>query len=551
MEKNRKKIATLMLALSLLMTSCTRDDEVVFSVEAEDIPDFDKPTELNEIEFEQITQSILVEKTIDELQNISVDYRYFDAYPTEDEIDAYIANVSLETVCLMEQELNDEEMYRQIYKNTQEKLQQSSEYSNPFENEEFCQALKKALSQIMHEENNIIEDGHRLSESSILFINHFTEEGDIKTVEANIRPITLFRNEKEFIIGEYREEDNMIILYKDGIDTYYNYFVYDGSYESYYTIFLSTLLHEMNHLRESICDCRIEQGAITTRGIDYDGEYVPSLSESSCESSLYIMDLDPYKNQKVYDDYSYSYERKSEMYLMFLALFNENAKSEDYYHAMFDTDLNELYNFFHLETREDIYDFYRIMYTMDTLNFRTTLAEQFNAENIRDQIGETYRVAIIKRTLIDMIKYTEKHPEFTLEENILLYQIIKNYLTDEANGYSIATSPSGFEYYAKTYDADFLKSIEEIDTIYLTFLRDYYHVSSEEIEALKTDNLEREYYYLSYGINDLGEHTGLSNTYSLLERFPILKNIMTKYELPYSAYDTYMAKGKFYVDLKS
>ena len=203
MKKNRKKIATLMLALSLLMTSCTRDDEVVFSIEAEDIPDFDKPTELNEIEFEQITQSILVEKTIDELQNISVDYRYFDAYPTEDEIDAYIANVSLETVCLMEQELNDEEIYRQIYKNAQEKLQQSSEYSNPFENEEFCQALKKALSQIMHEENNIIEDGHRLSESSILFINHFTEEGDIKTVEANIRPITLFRNEKEFIIGEY------------------------------------------------------------------------------------------------------------------------------------------------------------------------------------------------------------------------------------------------------------------------------------------------------------------------------------------------------------
>ncbi len=549
MKRRKNTIATFMLIMSLFMTSCSREEDVIYMVEGEAIPDYDKKTELDEIEKKHFERNHYVENVIQEIDDVPVQYKYLDAYPQNNEIDTYVESVSLETHCKITTPVDKQTLYKRISENTQEQLKRYSNCSNPFEEKDFCNAIETTLSNLLHEENDLSEDLHRLSGTSILILNDTPDYLESKKVE-EIHILKLARDEMEFIMGEYREEENMILLYKSGLNAYYNSFVFEGSYQSYYSIILPILLHEVNHLRESICDCRIEQGATTYRGIDYNGDYVPSLSESSCESALYLMDLDPYENEKVYNDYSYPYERKAEMYLMFLALFNDNAKSEDYYYAMFDTDLNALYNFFGLESREDIYDFYHILYTMDTLNFRTTLSEQFDEENIQNEIGETYRIDIMKRTLMAMVEYTNHHPEFTLEENLLLYQIVKNYLTDEAYGHVLATSPSGLQYYANTYDINFIQSLESLESIYTSFLVTYYDTTYEEITMLKKEKIEKKYYVLSYSVNS-GESVAPQAIQSLIERFPILHNIMTKYELPYTAYENYIAKGKVYVNLKS
>lgn len=173
--------------------------------------------------------------------------------------------------------------------------------------------------------------------------------------------------------------------------------------------------------------------------LEYEKWYFSTLLESAAESEIY--------NKKKYSeklvskkDFNYSKEREKESLLLLLGICRDNVSLEDYYNAIYDSNLSSFYNFFDANTKEKIYDLYKIIYSIDAaslnnelgLNLQKEISKNFSEMSLEYLVGYGYRIDILKKVLKNMANYTVNNPDFSLEENVVLFDIVKNLITSNA-----------------------------------------------------------------------------------------------------------------------
>ena len=341
--------------------------------------------------------------------------------------------------------------------------------------------------------------------------------------------ISVVQEEKDSsVLGRYYREKNLIeIYYKNNKE--YLLTVEDLTFSD---LIEDVLNHEINHLRQVPCDCRIKKGQKDI--VDY-SLFANGIMESSAESALYN---ERFVRPDYFEKYgllglSYYDARISEAELMLLSIFNDYSIN-DYYKAMFDSDISGILKFFCVENKDDIKDFYSILKQEDALNNLNNLA--FKILNVHimtykeahECVGSSYRVLLFDNILKELVKYTKNNDDFDLIANILTYDIIKSYILDK---YKLGYCDNG-EYY---FDQEVIDSLKKSDINYIDFLAQYYNVSVDSIKAyeqsLEFTSLAG---ILSDVLEDYSEDIERYGKYNyrelyfaqkLLERFPKLKII--------------------------
>lgn len=281
-----------------------------------------------------------------------------------------------------------------------------------------------------------------------------------------------------------------------------------------------TLMHELNHVRQQMCPCKISQNPEYSE-MTYQNN-VTFLMESSAESSLYNLDQDPYEITKSTFDYTYYEERQKESLIMLLGLMHDDVKIEDYYNAIYDSSLEEFYEYCGVKTEEEKYTLHKIWYAIDSLSLRNEFAWELTGETsftvgqLKELVGSSYRVDIFKLILQHMLNYTYEN-NIPLEENLAVFDIVKNLII--ADIYITQKEESTIEGYTHIYEEDVVKAIVELEQLYIEFLSDFYQIEIEEIRKIETENS----YVFDCYLLATGTTNGDTKAASLLEKYPILK----------------------------
>ncbi len=322
----------------------------------------------------------------------------------------------------------------------------------------------------------------------------------------------VFNDLPDSLLGRYNIKDNVVFL------DYKKIFEYSkcNSFDSVDS-FADVLSHELNHSRQIICEERSQLGQ---RYDDFSySKYVCSfIIESSAESAKYNMN-DISFNDEVY---TYSYERKMESLLFLLAVCHENSDLKDYYDSIFDTDLEEFYQFFGCETEEEVYNLYKIIGSMDASLGRNSRLDRKEIKTVGDAkalIGYNYKINIFHSILSDMVRYTCNHSDFSLEDNLTLFKIAKVAVLDGA--YNVVVNKSGE--LERIYDSQFVTSFKESEDMYYMFLSLYYQTDVSEMIQMEEDYVDSVINTAqSFSVDQYSSPRYLSEATSLLDRFPLL-----------------------------
>lgn len=384
---------------------------------------------------------------------------------------------------------------------------------------------------ISYATNNLDEDICRMQTLSIVL-------GDTTKIENK----TQSRFETGIIPAVTDEDENLIILDYPSIVEACQKELYSDAVDA----ITLTLEHELNHCRQTACSCRMNASQ-QYQSIDYNSPFVSFLTEASAESELYNLEKVKDCEKKTTYDYAYILERESESLLWLLALFRENVTIFDYYNAIFDADLEKLYDYFDLETENDYLDFYCILYAIDSSYGRTSLLFDYydkdviNGNENNAAIGYAYRNDIFNKVLSDMVEYTQSHSDFSWKENLTLFYIVKLIVLDQ----TYELEKIGDDDYQYIFDADFSQHFWDSNLKYMEFLSDYYELDLNTIveeEQMIYDNVVSymESFCAGYAVSlddDLSQ--------SLISEFPLLQPILFSSYLSDNAYTEFIKENNF------
>lgn len=292
-----------------------------------------------------------------------------------------------------------------------------------------------------------------------------------------------------------------------------------------FVLYLAQIIeHELNHVRQLGCS----QSEVCEKPLVDDIYRV--LIESSAESELML-------SRDAKNRYSYYYERKYENLLFLLGVFKENNSIENYYNAMFDSNIGTLLNFFNISTEEDIKSFYDILYAINTLTGKTALFDSIlnNEESIlnddlRMEVGYDYLISIFSLCTKNLIREINGN-KLTLDESILLYNLCKCYITDTFMVKYIAEYNNNFGYQKEVENINrYLSSIGMIEELFY------------EVLCLKFNNADFDFQnchevdnFASYVLNSNVTSPNSQMYDNLLELYPILKNMIYNFR-PFTTY---------------
>ena len=306
---------------------------------------------------------------------------------------------------------------------------------------------------------------------------------------------------------------NMDLLIKE-YHAYYNLYVDNPEYYedpgSVYDYFTKVLEHELNHVKQYCCDCRRDAGQITSSievGFDSSNEIVVlgnSLIEASAESDLYSDNVDNVNNLSyVYEDY-----RKTEALFLLTSIFNSNV--DEYYNAIKNTDFESFYKFFGLDSKEDFYNFYKALYSVEAIHGENN----FIVGQDREIVGDAYNVDLYKLFLKNLFQYSSDNSNFSFEDSIFLNEFAKTILLSNSCSYYDA---EGDTYYK--WDMELGKDFVQLDEIYNAFVFEHYGKSLDEISLERDTQQEAINNIINGNYNDY-------SSYEILNRYPIIKNIL-------------------------
>ncbi|MCM1052754.1 MAG: hypothetical protein NC483_02085 [Ruminococcus sp.] len=277
-------------------------------------------------------------------------------------------------------------------------------------------------------------------------------------------------------------------------------------------ILKETLDHELNHVRQ--VKCNHNKNAMVS--INY-ADFNTILLETSAESAML------HNGETKDETYIYYNERKDETLLFLLGMFKKGNTADNYYNAIFNSDLNALWSFYDLNSPEEIYDFYRMLYSIDSKNLRTPLIKDLANTttdatyfDVINTVGLSYKLDLYKSVLIKLANFTIDE-DLSLEDNLILLNIINSIICEKI------TLNNNTQVYPWD-DADFNANFNRLTFIYHDFLREYYHLDQSFIGESKPEYIDalnaliRGYDYPNKEIKTKAEE--------LLKRFPLLRDIM-------------------------
>ena len=448
-----------------------------------------------------------------------LEYTGLDSLLTDEEIAEVIGQSKTTTQCEYDWDGDIEKVKETIKNNSIKFLKEHSEFESAFyevgENNydlfnrqiEFENAFDEVMNDfVVHSSNNISED---ICKFQTLHIVYGEVEGNSS------------------IMGYYDDDTNTIVLCYQSMMEACKYL------QEPISVFLTHILsHELNHVRQIICEDRQQEGQ-QYKDVCYIDD-VSFIIESSAESALYNVS-DCLLNK---DNFTYSFEREFESLFFLFAVCNEEAEIRDYYNAIFDANLEELYEFLGCDSEEDIYSFYNFLGSIDG-----TLGRNRNLDSGIETIGDAeefikynYKLNLFHYILSDMVDYTCSHSDFTLEDNLTLFKIVRAVLCD--GSYMINDEIQ------RVYDLDFVSLFKEAEDIYYVFLSMYYQTDIVDMKEIEESYANGMVDKISYLFNTEQNSLYYSDVTSFLKQFPLLKPVFIASDVDSYTYERFVIENE-------
>lgn len=417
-----------------------------------------------------------------------------------------------------------------ITNNSRNYVKQSDKYLLAFTNEaeklgnENVAVLSALKIFLDNASNDVLEDVCQMQDLKIVYDNPNTNvlETDEKII-----------SDGSLVLARYLPDENLIVVDDENIKkvaAFSNVTVLEKTIE--------VLSHELNHVRQQACDCRIKQGQ-GYENFNYD-DNVSSIMEASAESELYNLKSGSFEVKDT-GQYSYADERMYEARLLLLGLCHDNVTIKDYYNAIYDGDLKALYRFFGAEKDADVYNLYNIIYSVDSILMRNNYVynhyhkDVISLQDAQRIVGHDYVANIFSRTLYNMVNYTGTHDDFTLEENMLLLNIVKNVVVEALYDKEYQNTDNGY-ITDFVYDDELVSRVFEEEEKYVSFLSDYYKISVQEIREIEKT--------FQKSISCYDETTYEKLHKKVLKKFPLLGAIEAANPVTGYEYDVFLSKNK-------
>lgn len=281
-----------------------------------------------------------------------------------------------------------------------------------------------------------------------------------------------------FVYSSY--EDNLLIIYPNNITNEYD-FTDTLKY---------TLQCELNKFRLQACNCMKENNIFP----------YATIREASIITELY--------NYNKVENLVSNFATESEALILLLGLFQNNT-IDNYYKAIFNNDIDALYEFCGVNNDNDkIYRLNRILYTMDLIYIGNDISS----------ISYDYKADIFNMIIDNMLNYTKENKDFKLKDNLIVFNIIKNLIVNDID--------------TNTND-DSLDNIKKLNDIYIKFLCTHYKTEISIIENMETSDSIINYTLALIDICNKNENfNNMDISYTtyinkIIKRFPLLKNILS------------------------
>lgn len=427
--------------------------------------------------FNSVGASSLSKKAKDYVEyfkEFHVAYAYEAFYSSQVIVDSILDGVTKdsESKCSYKGSTDVDQLVEKIKRNSESAVLKNNDFSSFFGlSSTLDSCFEKALnSTISGASNNINEDICRMQTLSIYFANLPT--GTISEYDEKENAIKFSKN---FLLEVKSQLGALAPMMSDDL--------------LYYSVMPGLLRHTFNHVRSFKCNCNKNQ-TISSFKYEEDNDYVPFYLESSAENQ--ISDISTSASVL-----SYSKEKDYEKMLLTLALFTGN-NVDDFYNSINDTDYEAFWNFFGAKEKEDIYELFKIIYAMDASLGRNSLPNKVREQtevhlSDKDIIGNSFRNDLFRITLKNLVEYTDSSKDFTLSDNILIYNIIKSTLYKRA---------------AKDWDKN--EDFCSLESKYFKYVSTHYGVSQKEIDTVMCKGKSF----------DSKEEIG-----ALVKRFPLLASI--------------------------
>ena len=214
---------------------------------------------------------------------------------------------------------------------------------------------------------------------------------------------------------------------------------------------------------------------------------------------------------------SYCDEKK----LALLSMFNKEATKDEYYKVLFDEDIDGLYELYNLSSKEDFYEFYKAFQNMNADNNLMMRAKHYDITKdktrFKRDIGNYNVLYIYQRYVKDMLNYLKEHPDFSLEDNLFMYNIGAKTLMDNT------------QLNENYNDVKLLIKLYQLNEEYLNFLCKYYDVTREDLDDtelyLSVSNIMSSF-NVYYDKVEYSVEVDTSKAEELLSKFPMLDFVL-------------------------
>lgn len=508
MKRKRIKFIAYLLSLSMSLTGCNalNKDNISNGQIIESLLESSEES----LESEPIEIIEEVEETPIPLNPLISEYMAYYDFETPYYINGYMVSPLktdyYKSECTYSELLTSYEIANRIKENS---ASIPMSHSNFFECNKNVDMIASIIDEIKENNtNNVNEDIHTILSIKIYYKDYYD--------------LSSFKIE-DTTLAYYDEDTNILIVNKYNILT-----MSDLEGKTYDEVLKQILAHEFNHIRQDKCSCRI----FDLNDLEYSDNSMTFIKESSAESELYNI-------KDSYTEYGiYQYERELETEILLLSILSD-SEIDEYYNAIFDTDLKALHEFFSLKSEEDINDFNQIIYQMDALLYRNsynTLENTYiDTADYELSIGYNYKIEIFKRCILNLLTKTN-NKNISLEENLTIFNIIKNILIKNAFTYREED-----DHFIRVTDSNFIESFKELEEKYIEFLSVYYDTEIEEIRSLE----EVEIKCIIVNINNIIDGKDVINykdeeAFEILNKYPLINNILNTTDIYQSNYETYL-----------
>ncbi len=331
-----------------------------------------------------------------------------------------------------------------------------------------------------------------------------------------------YSKDSENTYGDYSDKDNRIVIHLDPIFKGKDV-TETGDFEL--LTIARVLTHEINHMRECICDDRKEKGQINDK-IIYDKytDQVTTLIETAAESAIYDEDNSLFSSDYCTRNYDcYAYERTFENELLLLSLTDNSTSLDDYYASMFDTDINGLLSYFNIETDEEIKSFLNILKQQDASLLRnntayiinplkTIVSDTLTTSEAKEIMGINWKVEILRLSLRNLIEYNMKKEEKLSSDEILALGGIIFFVSCDG-AYTTKYEP----------DDSFINQVSILSNEFFNYIKDEYGISDD------LENISSQYaVFEDILTTNPADYYDTDVATSLTKKFPKLKTIVER-----------------------